>query len=163
MDKAYYQRHHAELCAKNRAYGLLHREEICVKKKQYYRTHLKERREANLDYSRKHVEEKRVYYKKYNQTHRRQIASRYFKRQYGITIERRDQMFIEQDGKCESCSRPIVLIGHKPNSAVIDHDHKTGEVRGLLCSHCNTAFGFFEEDPKLISGLLTYANKWRKK
>jgi hypothetical protein len=38
----------------------------------------------------------------------------------------------------------------------VDHDHRTGEVRGLLCNACNTAIGLFEEDRARISSALSY-------
>lgn len=47
-----------------------------------------------------------------------------------------------QDGKCAICQRPDRLV--------IDHDHKTGLMRGLLCYRHNTALGLFEDDPALL-------------
>lgn len=53
------------------------------------------------------------------------------RRRYGITQEDYIKMWEEQDGKCKLC-------GKKPEGYLdIDHDHKTGRVRGLLCRGCN--------------------------
>lgn len=38
----------------------------------------------------------------------------------------------------------------------VDHDHKTGKVRGLLCNTCNTSLGLLSEDKNRITGLITY-------
>lgn len=62
---------------------------------------------------------------------------RYELKQYGLTVEDYDTMFDTQGGVCAICGEPPV------NGArlVVDHDHETGKVRGLLCSPCNTAVG----------------------
>lgn len=61
------------------------------------------------------------------------------KRKYGITVEQWDRMYTLQKGRCPVCTRPV----HKPGNAsgkraaAVDHDHKTGRVRGLTCYRCN--------------------------
>lgn len=61
------------------------------------------------------------------------------KREYGITPEQWESMFKKQGGLCAICLKSI----HRPydgsgkRAADVDHDHKTGEVRGLLCHVCN--------------------------
>lgn len=51
---------------------------------------------------------------------------------YGITTEDYNQMLKEQDGKCAVCGKPP-----KTMRLAVDHCHKTGKIRGLLCSYCN--------------------------
>jgi hypothetical protein len=56
------------------------------------------------------------------------------KRLYGITLEQYDELLLKQDNSCAVCKR------HKDEftkSLAVDHDHKTGEIRGALCTHCN--------------------------
>jgi len=63
------------------------------------------------------------------------------KRHYGITKEERDKLF---EGGCEVCGVTENLC--------VDHDHKSGKVRGCLCSKCNTAIGMFDDSrEKLLS------------
>lgn len=66
---------------------------------------------------------------------------------YGITLEQAEALLAEQDSKCPVCQRFLVLGGNQgPDSAVVDHNHTTGQVRGLLCRTCNIAVGYIEKD-----------------
>ena len=57
----------------------------------------------------------------------------YLMRKYGVGIKQYNRMFRAQKGKCKVCGRPP-----KPGKNLhVDHDHKTGEVRGLLDYYCN--------------------------
>lgn len=63
-----------------------------------------------------------------------------------------DQMVDEQEGKCAVCGRaPLGARG-----LVVDHNHRTGEVRGLLCAPCNTGLGLLQDDPDLLVAAAAY-------
>jgi hypothetical protein len=80
------------------------------------------------------------------------------RREFGITLADYDRMLAAQHGVCASCSRPP--SGNKNNSVLhVDHDHETGDVRGLLCGDCNRALGILRDDPDAIWQLLIYARK----
>jgi Recombination endonuclease VII len=70
-------------------------------------------------------------------------------RRYGISVEDREKLYEQQNHACAICGIPrtekMTPAGYKRNMSV-DHDHKTGEVRGLLCPVCNSALGFIESD-----------------
>ena len=83
-------------------------------------------------------------------------ANAKFKTLYGITLDERNGMFAEQDGNCLVCDRRMTLDHRKGNSAHVDHCHTTGEVHGLLCSHCNTASGLLGENPEIVASLVQY-------
>lgn len=68
---------------------------------------------------------------------------------YGITLERFSEMMLEQSGRCRICRGRMKT----PN---IDHCHKTGKVRGLLCGRCNTALGGFQDSTKLLRAAICY-------
>ena len=74
------------------------------------------------------------------------------KYKYGIDRAGYDRMLKEQDGACRICRK-------KPRTRrlAVDHDHKTNEVRGLLCSRCNEGLGRFEWDEKVLTNLIVYA------
>lgn len=84
------------------------------------------------------------------------------KRHYGLTPEEYDIKLSAQGGKCAAngCDE---IAEYKPGvlfALAVDHNHDTGEVRGLLCSQCNRALGLLKDNPELIQGLLNYRKKY---
>lgn len=63
-----------------------------------------------------------------------------FLRRYGLTVERFEDMLEMQAGLCAMCTVPMTP-GKGTN---VDHDHATGQVRGLVCRACNIGLGWFE-------------------
>ena len=76
---------------------------------------------------------------------------------YGLTADDYDRILRCQNGVCAICRKSEVT---KHSGATIrlavDHDHRTGAVRGLLCSLCNRFLGLVGEDSSLISDMITY-------
>jgi hypothetical protein len=73
-------------------------------------------------------------------------TAEYYRRQslkynFGITLEEYDALFDSQDGKCAIC-----LLPPSGRQLAVDHDHKTGKIRGLLCTKCNVALGLLNDD-----------------
>lgn len=68
-------------------------------------------------------------------------------RKYGITLEEKAEIFRQQGRRCAICRSAIPR--HKHNW-VLDHDHKTGKIRGVLCSPCNLGLGLFKHDIQLL-------------
>lgn len=68
-------------------------------------------------------------------------------RKFGITHDDYEQMIKNQGGLCGICGKPPA-----PGSRglVVDHCHETGEVRGLLCTHCNLLLGHAKDDPEVL-------------
>lgn len=66
---------------------------------------------------------------------------------FGITEEEYQWMLEDQNYVCAICWEPERVVGR---SLAVDHDHKTGKIRGLLCHSCNTGLGKFLDDPKLL-------------
>jgi hypothetical protein len=88
--------------------------------------------------------EQKERYKKNPEIHRAYL----YKTQYGITIEEYDQMVVNQGGRCKVCGTDTPNCHHK--RFVVDHNHKTGVIRGLLCSTCNTGLGNFFDNPDTL-------------
>ena len=101
--------------AKNRAYYQIHKESRRAKARQYYRENEGPRRKMTRDY--------------------------HFKHRYGITADERDAMEKKQQGLCAICGWP----SKTSRRLAVDHNHKTGKVRALLCNSCNTGLGYLED------------------
>nr|WP_281384753.1 endonuclease VII domain-containing protein [Novosphingobium piscinae] len=71
---------------------------------------------------------------------------------YGITRSQLAAMRARVT-RCEICAAEGRLV--------IDHDHRTGRVRGLLCQNCNSAIGKLREDPELFANALNYLERHR--
>jgi hypothetical protein len=76
---------------------------------------------------------------------------------YGLTLEAFNALLAGQGGKCAVCETSE-WRGHGP---VLDHDHVSGKVRGILCTNCNTAIGLMKDDPKRIAKLFAYLKEGR--
>lgn len=75
------------------------------------------------------------------------------KKKYGLSLSEYDAMVSDQAGHCKICNE----TGHKLN---IDHCHITGNVRGLLCTRCNTGLGKFKDSPDLLREAIAYLEDW---
>ena len=82
-------------------------------------------------------------------------------RRYGLSPDDLEKMLERQDYQCRICG---VHADHAPKvgahisfiGLVIDHNHSTGEVRGLLCQHCNLGIGKLKDDPDIVDRAAAY-------
>lgn len=75
------------------------------------------------------------------------------KRLYGITPEQYNEVLEKQDGCCAVCLKPKEHFKKRLN---VDHDHHTGEIRGLLCVDCNHRMIGRRRDPELYESAARY-------
>jgi hypothetical protein len=75
------------------------------------------------------------------------------KGRYGITLEEWQALYDEQGGRCAICDRHASEL---KRTLVVDHDHQTGKVRGLLCHDCNAALGLMGDDPDRLKRACKY-------
>ena len=78
------------------------------------------------------------------------------KRNYGITLKEHQQMFDDQNGVCAICKGEG---DGKWKKLCVDHDHKTGKVRQLLCRRCNMILGQAYDDASLFSEFILYLDR----
>jgi hypothetical protein len=143
-------------CSKEYKTGSLGKCSTC-----YMRKHRSENREKINAYARKRRASNRdrilAVEKKNRQkpeVDRRLFDGRLRKR-FGITANQYDGMYLSQGGVCAICYKPE--IGQRLS---VDHCHKTGKVRGLLCDTCNTTLGKFEDIPeRFISAAIYLQNR----
>ena len=88
----------------------------------------------------------------------------YYKRNYGIDDVGLEQMKKQQDYKCYLCGSEGFLIGKNNHTErlAVDHDHKTGKVRKLLCHNCNRALGLFKDNSELMRKAASYVEEHRE-
>jgi len=143
-------------------------EEKRVKKKVYQKEYNKvymkdyysrrpEIREKQLIYSRRPEikEKKKAYYL------RRKLECLEYQRiyllqkKYGLTVKAFEVMLAGQGGVCAACGSDK----WGARGPVVDHSHKTGKVRGILCSRCNLFFGQIEDNSQVLQAMLDYLER----
>ena len=71
--------------------------------------------------------------------------------------------FEKQKPMCKICGKTVHKAPEnskdKQNQAVIDHDHKTGKLRGLLCHQCNVGIGNFKDDVNILMNAILYLSR----
>lgn len=76
--------------------------------------------------------------------------TRNLKRKFSMSLDDYSKLFNSQLGVCKVCLKPSDKTLH------VDHNHLTGEIRGLLCQRCNHTIGLLEEDPDLVMKMYEY-------
>lgn len=113
----------------------------------------KESYKANREYVLKRVS-------RYRKGNPDKIKHTKLKQAYGISFEEYQTMVQKQNGVCVVCERPEkVRWKGRLTKLAVDHDHKTGKVRGLLCQRCNRALGLLDEDRHSVKRLFAYIVK----
>jgi hypothetical protein len=83
-----------------------------------------------------------------------------YKRKFGISLSDYEKILKSQDGKCAICqTQKPTGHGAKYGRFSVDHDHSTGEVRGLLCSNCNIGLGAFRDNVDVIKNAIFYIDR----
>lgn len=93
---------------------------------------------------------------------KRNAFKSHLKRLYGMTIEEYNNLLKLQNNVCAICKEPETRIRNgNITSLMVDHDHKTGKVRELLCSGCNSSLPIVEDTEKLKKFQI-YLEKWSR-
>lgn len=90
----------------------------------------------------------------YKQANARRARIRLLRDKYGMSLTEYDAMLVSQENCCAICASPYPGV----NFSVfpVDHDHATGEVRGLLCNDCNLGLQRFKDSPELLMTAAAY-------
>ena len=170
-DKLYYEKNRAAIILRNCEYQRSHKEEVKKRHADHYKKNIDKCKEdrhnwyiRNSDMVKLKVKDwiknnkdkvrvsARKYYMNNIDTLRIKERAHRIKHSYGITPDQYEKILQLQHGVCKICGKPPL---HGKNLS-IDHCHKTGEIRGLLCQKCNTALGHFNDDPILLDRAAEY-------
>lgn len=119
-------------------------------RRQYMRDWSANRRLVDADF----VERQRAASRRYVSSDPERTLDNKLRHLYGITVEQFREMEARQDGLCAICGQPNQQA--KTTRLVVDHDHETGVVRGLLCGACNNGIGRFQDDPQRLRAAADY-------
>lgn len=108
--------------------------------------------EQQAKYASEHREERKLYERQRRINKKDYITSQAMFRQYGITLSEYNNILVKQNGVCAICKNHE-LAGRR---LAVDHDHRTGKVRSLLCTKCNTALGAVNDNPELLYLMIEY-------
>ena len=86
-------------------------------------------------------------------------AAKYLQRLYGLSKDDYAAMLARQGGVCAICGRSPAVQRRRLG---VDHDHRTGRIRGLLCSGCNAGIAGLREDPEIFAAALRYLSRFRE-
>jgi hypothetical protein len=135
-----------------------HAAEINARTNAYYHSHKELHLGRVLSWRKRNREAWLSYKRDWNKRNRERFYGYALKELYGITREDYDHMLQEQKGRCAICRKPP---GNEPRKRLhVDHDHRTGKVRGLLCQICNMRVGTLETFP-MVKKALAYLEKHR--
>lgn len=135
--RAYYHANKARSREQGRKYRHKHRARLCAYHRQYYKDNAKRLKADKAKYRKANPE---LY----------SLIKR--KSAYGITPEQFKNMLKSQGRRCAICLKKF----NKPKQTHVDHCHKTGKVRGILCHLCNAALGFFGDSIEVLRSAISY-------
>ena len=96
---------------------------------------------------------RRIRFREWHKEHSEETRDKRMLREYGISLDDYDQLWQAQRGVCAICGKTEEENGQR---LTVDHNHETGEVRGLLCNSCNLGLGLLGDGIEIIRAVLTY-------
>jgi Recombination endonuclease VII len=89
--------------------------------------------------------------------YRRHRRAHHINKKFGLSTEQYDAMLATQNGCCALCPRS----DFPEKRLAVDHDHKTGKIRALLCDRCNRGIGLLDEDITRLQAAIDYIKHHR--
>ena len=144
--------YHCKLCYKK--YRKLYKNERAIYHKKYYHKNKLKYIKKSLEWRRKNKIKLQKYHYKYNKKYRLQ--------KYNLNLQGYFRILKKQHGVCAICNKKQTRRGNNTNKLYlldVDHNHKTGKIRGLLCGNCNKAIGLFNENILIFQNAIRYLRK----
>lgn len=122
---------------------------VCIGKQQFYYSQRCEVRLRKKDYQRLDINKKRA-------------KDQALNKKFGIGLKEFETLHSLQKGLCAICGNPETRLDFKTKKVktlAIDHCHKTGAIRGLLCGDCNLGLGNFKDRVQVLKNAIIYLNR----
>ena len=97
-------------------------------------------------------EELSRYRKEWGRKNKNRTRDYALQNKFGISLIEYEQLSFNQNDVCAICKEEC----NRGNNLVVDHNHSTGEVRGLLCHRCNTAIGLMRDNIDFLKSAIEY-------
>lgn len=112
-------------------------------------------RKRAREWAAENAERRAAYQAEYRNRPERKRVMRdlYYRRTYGLSVDEADEILAAQNGRCAICCRPAP---ERLGSMHLDHDHRTGAIRGFLCVDCNHGLGKLRDSPELLLRAVVY-------
>jgi len=144
---------------KNRESRRRHRDKYNEKSRKYnnlpYRKIYNQKR-AKIYYKNGGKEKQNAARRKWRKNNPLKYLEEQLKENYNITLHDYETLLKLQYNRCAICRKHVMNL---PKRLYVDHCHKTGKIRGLLCNSCNTALGLLKDDISLFKRSIDYLNK----
>lgn len=137
-----------------------HKKEYIEYRKKYYYKNVEKAREKSKKYyennKEKHTERVNIWVNKNKEKSKNIHRAAHLRRAYGISLQYYDKLFMQQKGRCFICGQHENELKKK---LCVDHNHQTGNVRGLLCRECNIGLSKFKDDIFILRKAILYLKK----
>jgi hypothetical protein len=126
-------------------------------------------RERNLAYRKEYLSRPEAKQKRdntriaYGIKHKDRLKDKNLRFKFNITLEQYNQLLHSQNYVCAICYQPEKALARGKRtikSLAVDHCHKTGKIRGLLCDICNKGIGHFEDSINKLESAILYLKKY---
>jgi len=113
-------------------------------------------KEKLQEYNKQYAEKNKEKIKRYNKAKYRRNPEYYkelnLQRNFKLIIDQYNKLLEDQNSKCAICGRD----NNVKKALAVDHNHKTGKIRGLLCHNCNIGLGVFNDNPLILIKVVKY-------
>jgi len=161
-NRKYYQENkitRQESSRKSYVKNIEHRKKWAVK---YYKENIVKVKEYQKEYRSKHSDETKIYLKRWHEKNPQKKISYHLKRKFNISVDDYNILLSKQAGICAICLKPEIVVDPRTGEIrrlAVDHDHVTGEIRGLLCTNCNLMIGCSFDNPEMLRRAIDYLLK----
>jgi recombination endonuclease VII len=148
------RRKNPEYAARDRENGRLwreaHREKSRASSRAWRKANPEEVKRLNAEWRARHTPEELS--ERDSEAYRRYRRAHHINKKFGLSTEQYEAMLVAQSNHCKLCPKRDL-----PNKRLaVDHDRKTGKIRGLLCADCNRGIGLFGDDPQRLRNAADY-------